>query len=75
MIKNEDQQQMLFNPPWFLKQVELVMQINISTLQPMWSPFLSASHTRQLAWLHGQTPTSPKGTRRCVTGITNTWEF
>lgn len=66
MIKNADQQQMLFNPPWFLKQVGLVMQINISTLKPMWSLFLSASHARWLDWLHGQTPPFFKrNKRRC----------
>lgn len=56
VIKNADQQQMLFNPPSFLKQIEQVMQTNIFTLKSMWPPFLSASHARQFAWLHGQTP-------------------
>lgn len=46
VLKNADQQQMLFNPPWFHKQIELAMQINIPTLKPMQSPFLSASHAR-----------------------------
>ncbi|KAK4825339.1 hypothetical protein QYF61_026858 [Mycteria americana] len=60
----------LLYPHKFLKldhTVELLMQINISTIKPTCSPFLG-----WLVWLHGRTLTSPRRTRRDVTGTIGT---
>ncbi|KAK4811141.1 hypothetical protein QYF61_019772 [Mycteria americana] len=54
-IKNVGQQQVLFNPLWSLKRVELSMQVNVSAIKPTCAPFLGASSVGWLAWLHGQT--------------------
>ena len=43
MIRNTGQQQMLFNPERSLKRVELLMQVNVSDIQPACSPFLKPS--------------------------------
>ncbi|KAK4810571.1 LOW QUALITY PROTEIN: hypothetical protein QYF61_004534 [Mycteria americana] len=72
VIKNTGQQQVLFNPSWSLKRVELLMQINTSAIKPTCSPFLGTSYAGWLAWLHGRTLTSPRRTRRDVTGIIGT---
>ncbi|XP_067170013.1 uncharacterized protein [Apteryx mantelli] len=72
VIKNTGQQQVLFNPSWSLKRIELLMQINISTIKPACSPFLRTSYTGWLAWLRGRTLASPRRTRRDVTGIIGT---
>ena len=72
VIKNTGQQQVLFNPSWSLKRVELLMQINMSAIKPTCSPFLGTSYAGWLAWLHGRTLTSPRRTRRDVTGIIGT---
>ncbi|KAK4823936.1 LOW QUALITY PROTEIN: hypothetical protein QYF61_008322 [Mycteria americana] len=40
IIKNTGQQQVLFNPSYSLKWVELAMQTNISAIKPTCSPFL-----------------------------------
>ncbi|KAK4805753.1 hypothetical protein QYF61_021852 [Mycteria americana] len=45
IIKNTGQQQVLFNPSYSLKQVELAMQTNSSAIKPTCSPFLSTSYT------------------------------
>ncbi|XP_074424308.1 uncharacterized protein LOC141735521 [Larus michahellis] len=72
VIKYTGQQRVLFNPSWSLKRVELVMQINISTIKPACSSFPSTSYAGWLAWLHGRTFTSPRRTRRDATGIIGT---
>ncbi|XP_076185054.1 uncharacterized protein LOC143156043 [Aptenodytes patagonicus] len=72
VIKNTGQQRVLFNPSWSLKRVELLMQINISTIKPTCSPFLSTTYAGWLAWLCGRTLTSPRRTRREMAGITGT---
>ncbi|KAK4811160.1 hypothetical protein QYF61_019791 [Mycteria americana] len=72
VIKNTGQQQVLFNPSWSLKRVELLVQSNISAIKPTCSPFLGTSYAGWLAWLHGRTLTSPRRTRRDVTGIIGT---
>ena len=43
IVRNTGQQQMLFNPKWSLKRVELLMQVNVSDIQPACSPFLKPS--------------------------------
>jgi len=45
LIKNTGQHQMLFNPLWSLKRVELFMQVDISAIKPTCSPFLTTSFT------------------------------
>ncbi|KAK4828276.1 hypothetical protein QYF61_024941 [Mycteria americana] len=45
------------------------MQINMPAIKPTCSPFLGTSYAGWLAWLHGRTLTSPRRTRRDVTGI------
>ncbi|XP_076194341.1 uncharacterized protein LOC143160464 [Aptenodytes patagonicus] len=72
VIKNTGQQWVLFNPSWSLKRVELLMQVNISAIKPACLPFLSMTYAGWLAWLHGRTRTSPRRTRRDVTGIIGT---
>ncbi|XP_074875776.1 uncharacterized protein LOC142026553 [Buteo buteo] len=71
-IKYTGQQQVLLNPSWSLKRVELSMQVNISAIKPTCLPFLNTSYTGWLAWLHGRTLTSPKRSRRDVSGILGT---
>ncbi|KAK4820012.1 hypothetical protein QYF61_017391 [Mycteria americana] len=43
IIKNMGQQQVLFNPSYSLKRVELAMQTNISAIKPTSLPFLKRS--------------------------------
>ncbi|XP_067164812.1 uncharacterized protein [Apteryx mantelli] len=69
VVRNTGQQRVLFNPSWSLKRVELLMQINISTVKLACSPFLSTSYAGWSARLHRRTLTSPKRTRRDVTSI------
>ncbi|XP_076212573.1 LOW QUALITY PROTEIN: uncharacterized protein LOC143169181 [Aptenodytes patagonicus] len=72
VIKNTGQQRVLLHLSWSLKRVDLLMQINISTIKPTCSPFLSTTYAGWLAWLCGRTLTSPRRTRRDVTGIVGT---
>ncbi|XP_075625630.1 LOW QUALITY PROTEIN: uncharacterized protein LOC142604244 [Balearica regulorum gibbericeps] len=71
VIKNVGQQQILLNPFYSLKRVELSIQINIAELKPSCSPFLNTAHTGWLAWVHGRTPTSRR-TQRDLTGTLGT---
>ncbi|XP_075346030.1 uncharacterized protein LOC142403701 [Mycteria americana] len=71
-IKHTGQQQVLFNPSWSLKRVALSTQISISAIKPTCSPFLSVPYAGRLAWLHGRALTSPKRSRRDVTGTLET---
>uniref|UniRef100_A0A8C3PND6 Uncharacterized protein n=1 Tax=Calidris pygmaea TaxID=425635 RepID=A0A8C3PND6_9CHAR len=48
------------------------MQINISTIKPACTSFLSTSYAGWLTWLHGRTLTSPRRTTRDATGIIGT---
>ena len=52
-IKITGQQRVLLDPSQSLKLVELSMQVNISAIKPICSPFLNTSYTGWLAWLHG----------------------
>ena len=63
---------MLFNPLWSLKQVELLIQVNVSTIKPTCLPFLSTSYAGWLAWLPKRTLTPSRQMTRDVTGITGT---
>ncbi|XP_072705769.1 uncharacterized protein [Ciconia boyciana] len=60
IIKNTGQQQVLFNPSYSLKRVELAIQTNISAIKPTCSPFLSTSYAGWSTRLHKQTLISPK---------------
>ncbi|XP_075346023.1 uncharacterized protein LOC142403694 [Mycteria americana] len=71
-IKHTGQQQVLFNPSWSLKRVALSTQISISAIKPTCSPFLSVSYAGWVAWLHARALTSPKRSRRDVTGTLET---
>lgn len=51
VIRNTGQQQLLFNPKWSLKCVELLMQTNISEIQPACSSFLKTSFEGWATWL------------------------
>ncbi|KAK4806434.1 LOW QUALITY PROTEIN: hypothetical protein QYF61_013927 [Mycteria americana] len=72
IIKNTGQQQVLFNPSYSLKRVELAMQTNLSAIKPTSSPFLSTSYAGWSAWLHKPTLISPKQPKRDVTGVLGT---
>jgi len=72
VIKNTGQQQILFNPTYSLKRVELSMQINVSAIKPICSPFLGTSYAGWYAWLHERTLTSSQQLKRDVTGILGT---
>ena len=69
VIRNTGQQGVLFNPSWSLKRVELLIQINISTIKPTCSPLLGTSYVGWTVWLYRRTLTPPKRTSRDVTGI------
>ncbi|MCQ4078518.1 hypothetical protein FK519_27465, partial [Klebsiella pneumoniae] len=60
VIRNMGQQQMLFNPSWSLKQVELSMQNNASEIQPACSPFLKTSYEGWTTWLQKRTPSEKR---------------
>ena len=51
VIRNTGQQQLLYNPEWSLKRVELLMQTNISEIQPACSSFLKTSFEGWALWL------------------------
>ncbi|XP_074703747.1 uncharacterized protein LOC141933198 [Strix aluco] len=70
-IRNTGKQQMLFNPAWSLKQVELLIQNNVSNIQPACSPFLKTSYEGWTTWLQKQTPHT-KRTQRDLTGALGT---
>ncbi|XP_075595325.1 uncharacterized protein LOC142599343 [Balearica regulorum gibbericeps] len=71
VIRNTGLQQMLFNPAWSLKQVELSMQNNVSDIQPACSPFLKTSYEGWTTWLQKRTLTM-KRTQRDLTGVLGT---
>ncbi|XP_075595288.1 uncharacterized protein LOC142599302 [Balearica regulorum gibbericeps] len=71
VIRNTGLQQILFNPAWSLKQVELSMQNNVSDIQPACSPFLKISYEGWTTWLQKRTLTT-KRTRRDLTGVLGT---
>lgn len=71
VIRNTGQQQLLFNPEWSLKRVELTMQINVSEIQPTCSPFLQTSFKGWITWLKKQVPFRGR-TRRDLTGLFGT---
>ncbi|KAI6068094.1 Protein NYNRIN [Aix galericulata] len=53
IIKNVGQQQILFNPSWSLKRVELALHINISKINSKCTTLLRTAYTGWLAWLRG----------------------
>ncbi|XP_054666927.1 uncharacterized protein LOC129199870 [Grus americana] len=71
VIRNTGLQQMLFNPAWSLKRVELSMRNNVSNIQPACSPFLKISYERWTTWLQKRTLTM-KRTWRDLTGVSGT---
>ncbi|XP_069631692.1 uncharacterized protein [Haliaeetus albicilla] len=71
VIRNTGLQQMLFNPAWSLKQVELSMQNNVSDIQPACSPFLKTSYKGWTTWLQKRT-LPMRRTRRDLTGVLGT---
>ena len=72
VIKNTGQQQILFNATYSLKRVQLSMQIHVSAIKPICSPFLGTSCAGWCAWLHERTLTSSQRLKRDVTGILGT---
>ena len=71
VIRNTGQQQMLLNPAWSLKRVELLMQDNVLDIQPACSPFLKASYEGWTTWLQKRT-LSTRRTRRDLTSVLGT---
>jgi len=69
VIKNTGQPQILFNPTYSLKRVELSMQINVSVIKSICLPFLGTSYAGWCAWLHERTLASSQRLMRDVTGI------
>ncbi|XP_063280318.1 uncharacterized protein LOC134564941 [Prinia subflava] len=51
IIRKTGQQQLLFNPIWSLKQVKLLVQTNVTEIQPACSPFLQTSFEGGTTWL------------------------
>ncbi|XP_074424622.1 uncharacterized protein LOC141735547 [Larus michahellis] len=72
VIKHTGQQQILFNPTYSLKRVELSMQIKISAIKPTCLPFLSTSYAGWSAWLRERTFATSQRLKRDVTGILGT---
>ncbi|XP_053789591.1 uncharacterized protein LOC128783033 isoform X3 [Vidua chalybeata] len=71
IIRKTGQQQILFNPAWSLKQVKLLMQNNVSEIQPACSPFLQTSFQGWTTWLRQWNP--PKNrVQRDITGVVGT---
>uniref|UniRef100_A0A8D2M0Y0 Uncharacterized protein n=1 Tax=Zonotrichia albicollis TaxID=44394 RepID=A0A8D2M0Y0_ZONAL len=70
-VKNVSEQQLLFNPKWSLKRVELIMQINISKIQPACSSFLKTSFEGWTTWLQKQAYLRSR-MRKDLTGILGT---
>lgn len=50
-VKKAGIQKLLINPKWSLKQVEMAMQVNASTIQPECAPFLRTSFMDWTTWL------------------------
>lgn len=71
IVRNVGEQQLIFNLEWSLKRVELVMQINISKIQPACSPFLKTSFEGWTTWLQKQAYLRSR-TRKDLTGILGT---
>ncbi|XP_071895524.1 uncharacterized protein [Anas platyrhynchos] len=71
VVRNTGQQQLLFNPEWSLKRVELLIQINISAVQPACSPFLRTSFEDWTIWSQKQVHFRGR-TRRDLTGMLGT---
>ncbi|XP_058664607.1 uncharacterized protein LOC131560012 [Ammospiza caudacuta] len=71
VVRNVGEQQLLFNPEWSLKRVELIMQINISKIQPACSSFLKTSFGGWTTWLQKQAYLRSR-TKRDLTGILGT---
>ncbi|XP_068888050.1 uncharacterized protein [Aphelocoma coerulescens] len=71
VVRNTGQQLLLFNPEWSLKRVELLMQINISEIQPACSPLIQTSLEGWTAWLQKQTPLKGR-MRRDLSGMLGT---
>ncbi|XP_068280354.1 uncharacterized protein [Nyctibius grandis] len=70
-IRNTGQQQMLTNPEWSLKPVELLMTVNIAEIQPACSPFLKTSFEGWTTWLRKQVPFKSRQ-QRDLTGALGT---
>ncbi|XP_063003945.1 uncharacterized protein LOC134413832 isoform X2 [Melospiza melodia melodia] len=70
VIRKTGQQQILFNPAWSLKQVKLLMQNNVSDIEPACSPFLQTSFEGWTTWLGKRS--SFKRTPRDMTGVVGT---
>ncbi|RMC21231.1 hypothetical protein DUI87_02089 [Hirundo rustica rustica] len=71
VIRNMGQQQLLFNPEWSLKRIEVLMQTNISEIQPACSSFLRTSSEGWTTWLQKQVHFRGR-MRRDLTGILGT---
>ncbi|XP_031980095.1 uncharacterized protein LOC116451072 [Corvus moneduloides] len=71
VVRNTGQQLLLFNPEWSLKRIELLMQINISEIQPACSPLIQTSLEGWTGWLQKQTPLKDR-MRRDLTGMLGT---
>ncbi|XP_071884738.1 uncharacterized protein [Anas platyrhynchos] len=72
IIKNVGQQQILFNPSWSLKRVELALHINISEINSKCTTFLRTAYTGWLAWLHGRSLKQSQRVPRDATGLLGT---
>ncbi|XP_056371321.1 uncharacterized protein LOC130266010 [Oenanthe melanoleuca] len=71
IVRNTGQQQLLFNPEWSLKHVELLIQTNISEIQPACSSFLKPSLEGWTTWLQKQVHFRDR-MRRDLTGMFGT---
>ncbi|XP_042660992.1 uncharacterized protein LOC122154684 [Tyto alba] len=71
MIRNVGQQQLLFNPEWSLKHVELIIQTNISEIQPACLSFLRTSFKGWTMWSQKQTHLRSR-MKRDLTGVLRT---
>ncbi|XP_064591958.1 uncharacterized protein LOC135459657 [Zonotrichia leucophrys gambelii] len=71
VIRKTGQQQILFNPAWSLKQVKLLMQNNVSDIQPACSPFLQTSFEGWTTWLRKRSSFKTR-TPTDVTGVVGT---
>ncbi|XP_042660771.1 uncharacterized protein LOC116964869 [Tyto alba] len=71
MIRNVGQQQLLFNPDWSLKRVELIIQTNISEIQPACLPFVETSFKGWTRWTQKQMHLESR-TKRDLTGVLGT---
>ncbi|XP_068521809.1 uncharacterized protein [Anas acuta] len=72
IIKNMGQQQILFNPSWSLKRVELALHINISEINSKCTTFLRTAYTVWLAWLHERSLKQSWRMPRNTTGLLGT---